>query len=108
MGGLGAAGYVAAFGIAPAELMIWGAKVHGYRLGPSNFFTSSSIPKLREDEGFVMVFEGPFTFSVEMAVPLVRAKEITSLSGKVTEGVRHRLGDPVLENVSKCGIGSNR
>jgi len=82
---MGISGYVAAFGIAPTELQFWDSEVRGYRLGASSFFTGSSIPKLKEDEGFVLIFEGPFTFSIEMAVPLDRAREITSLSGKVVD-----------------------
>lgn len=108
MAALGISGYVAAFGIAPTELSFWDSKVQGYSLGPSGFFTSSSIPKLKDGEGFVLIFEGPFAFSIEMSVPIVRAKEITSLSGKVVEGVRRPLSDPILENVSKCGMASDR
>lgn len=79
-------GYLGRLPIAPA------ARVDGNsvrRLGISHQF---SMPKrLRDEDGFVVMFDEPTMFTVVTDIPIERARQIKSINGKLVQGTKDSL-----------------
>ena len=86
-------GYLGHLPIAPVE-HIDGSRVR--RLGISHRF---SLPKrLRDEDGFVAIFDEPTMFTIVTDVPIEHARQIKSINGKVVQRTIDSLG------LDKCRI----
>jgi hypothetical protein len=99
-------GHIGALGIVPVARITQSSKpIKDLSLGISMFDTSSSIRKLKDNAGFVVVPDGPVSFTLETTLRLEAARQIRSLTGKIIEGQRTEYYFPLTAGkLEKCSI----
>jgi hypothetical protein len=112
MYGVGLGGYVGALAVAPVAMVVpvtldtnRSNRTEILLLGPSHFDTSSSVRKLKDNDGFILILDTPVSFTLETTLRLDAARQIRSLTGKIVEGKRSSdYSPPTAGGLRECSI----
>jgi hypothetical protein len=99
-------GYVGALGVAPVKIATnISNRMEFFMLGPSFFDPSTSVRKLKDSDGFILILDTPVSFTLETTLRLDAARQIRSLMGKIVEGKRSSdYFPPTAEGLRECSV----